>query len=511
MKQRVFLGSLVCLLVCSACQQEPGPRKVPFPKFDAKQPFPELNGDDDAGATEAEAEVSRDSYEEAIRAAGGTEGAGETTPVPETTGTQSVGTISLGGILHADIPVEFNEWQYASDGISTLITHQKPGSLPDAIIYIEAFSPATELFPSYESGRFQFTVDPGLSPNIVYPPLVLLGYEWAKDRTAPPLDVLLTLQMATTRTMGMGLGYASMRTSFTGWKWVGETDAGLEVRLGRSSGRWDTPAFPGQRQAEQILRELAQEIPGAGGLISQIEKTRQVASTTRRVPAAAWMVIGSARRKNNPDMGVHIAILCERRPVCAVSEELSGFIGSLRPPQEGANLAASAGPLEPFAEKIGINLLGAEDLISAPQMISLLQQAMNQKKNAAGQPGAPGVPGLPGIPGAGGNGAGTPTTITLPDGSTREITLPPGVELPEGFTLPPGIELPEGGGLPEGVSIPGLPGGAPGGVGAPGPGGPVPIPTEPGGPGAPTPPGATTPAPTEPTPAEPGQPIPIPE
>ena len=509
------------LLVFAGCQQNPGPREVPFPEFDAKQAFPELNGEGDAGEEENTA-VSRDSYEDAIRAAGGTEPASETSPAgsaaattPETTGTQSVGTISLGGILHADIPVNFNEWQYASDGVSTLITHRKPGSLPDAIIYIEAFSPATELFPSYESGRFQFTVDPGLSPNIVYPPLVLLGYEWAKDRTAPPLDVLLTLQMATTRTMGMGLGYASTRSSFTGWKWVGDTDSGLEVRIGRTSGRWDAPAFPGQRQAEQILRDLANEIPGTGGLISQIEKTRRVSSVTRRVPSAAWMVIGSARRKNNPDMGVHIAILCERRPVCPVAQEMSDFLTSLRPPQEGANLAASAGELEPFAEAVGINLLGAKDLISAPQMISLLQQAINQKN----QPKQPGQPGAPGAPGAGGEGRRT--TITLPDGSTREITLPPGIELPEGFRLPEGFELPEGGGLPEGLPIP-IPGGAPGGAGGPGP---IPIdPSAPVAPGSPAPPGATTPgapapgptdptptAPTEPVPAEPGQPIPIPE
>lgn len=395
---------LMLTLGVASCNPADGPRELPFPDFDPDQPVPEL-GSEGEGDGAAGSEQERAGFEDAIRRAGGA------TPEDEAAGTQAVQTVPLASILLADIPVNFDEWQYSSDGVSTLITHRTAGNLPDAMIYIEAFSAAVEFFPSYEVGRFQFTVDPGLSPNIVYPPLVALGYEWAKSQTAPPLDVLLALQMATTRTMGMGLGYSSSRLSFTGWKWVGETRAGLEVRFGRSSGRWDTPAFPGQREAESILKDLVSQAPAAQGILDQIQKTRQVATVTRRPPSAAWMLIGSARRKNNPNMGVHIAVVCERRPVCPVALEVSQFLASLRPVEEGANVAAMAQPLSGFAQGIGVNLLEPGDVISAPKMISILQQALRAKQlDGAKLPAGVKLPGE--------------VTLPLPDGSELKVPLP---------------------------------------------------------------------------------------
>ena len=355
--------------------------------------------------------------------------------------------------------MEFDEWQFATDGTSTLITHRKPGEQPDALVYVEACSPAAELFPSYEIGRFQFTADPGLSPNIVYPPLALLGREWAQKQTIPPLDVLLALQLATTRTTGMGLGYSSTEGTFTGWKWVGQGAQELELRFGRTSGRWDAPALPGMRQIEAILGQLAEEVLALRLLTEHIDQTQALGRATRRAPSAAWMILGSASRRSNPVMGVHIAILCERQPVCPVSRELAAMLRSLRPMSEGAQIAAPAGPLLPFARELGVNLLSPSELISPPQMIALLQRALKDAEQEGDASGAP---------------------LELPEGGEIPGAEPAPTEVEPGESIP--IPSPE----------------------APAPAGEPPSAAPASGGGAPT-------VPETPPAAEPGQPIPIPE
>lgn len=372
MSTRIAILSLIALAL-AGCRDSSGPVEVPFPTFDPEQPFPEL-------ARTTSGEKKRDKpkgqeFEDAIARELGDAGAGASEPQPETV---SVQVVPLASIFLGDVPVDFDEWQHVTDGVSTIITHRKPGNMPDAMIYIEAFSPAVEDFPSYEVGRFQFTVDPGLSPNIIYPPLIALGTQWAREREAPPLDMLLALQLATTRTAGLGLGYVSTSSSFTGWKWVGKTgtqlDSELEFRLGRTSGRWASQSFPGQVKIQQLIEQLVVEVPGLDALAGQLEASKLLG--TKRPPSAAWMVFGSIARRNNPNMGVHIAIVCERKPVCPVAEELSSFLSTVRVMEENALVAAPAGDYIAFARELGLNLLPVEKTISPPQMIGLLQQVL---------------------------------------------------------------------------------------------------------------------------------------
>lgn len=406
MSTRIAILSLAALAL-AGCRDSSGPVEIPFPTFDPAQPFPEL-------ARTTSGEKTRDKpkgqeFEDAIARELGDAGAGASEPQPETV---SVQVVPLASIFLGDVPVDFDEWQHVTDGVSTIITHRKPGNMPDAMIYIEAFSPAVEDFPSYEVGRFQFTVDPGLSPNIIYPPLIALGTQWASAREAPPLDMLLALQLATTRTAGLGLGYVSTSSSFTGWKWVGKTgaqpDIELEFRLGRTSGRWASQSFPGQVKIQQLIEQLVVEVPGLDALAGQLEASKLLG--TKRPPSAAWMVFGSIARRNNPNMGVHIAIVCERKPVCPVAEELASFLSTVRVMEENALVTAPAKDYIEFARELGLNLLPAEEAVAPPQMIGLLQQVLLREaaRERAGQ-------------GAGGGALGSPLLDLLPADVVEQV------------------------------------------------------------------------------------------
>jgi hypothetical protein len=431
----------------SGCEIEQGPRELPFPTFDPRQPFPEL-AQTEGGEGASLSDGAPTSFERAIQDA--RSGEGDTPPPPE--GTISLQAISLASVLVADIPVEFGEWTFASDGVVTIITHRTPGSLPDALIYVEAFSPAMETFPSYEISRFQFTIAPALSAAVIYPPLLGLGWRWIRGELgAPPLDTLTAMQRVTTRTAGWGLGYAPTAGTFTGWKWVGENEHQIRLRIGRSTGSWSTPQPPSAAVGRKVMDELGSRIPELGRIASQIGSA--ASGLPVRPPSAAWMIHGSATRRNG--LGVHVAVLCEQRPVCPVTTDIARMLASLRVPSEGEQLAVGESDVVEFADSAGFSALTREEVISAPRMVALLTRAMAANKEGEGGE-APGVPGLEGLP--------------IPEGA-REL-------LPEGAReLIPGGGGGGGGGLP---SLPEIPEEArefvPLGGGAGGGGGPLPIP-----------------------------------
>lgn len=384
MKYTPILFAMMSLL--AACQQSNGPRQPHFPTFDARQPFPELMAQD-AKRANKRTTSSNSSFERAISKelrTGGEEGSSISATA------QNVQTVSLASVFVADVPVRFNDWRVASDGSGTIITHQTAGALPDALVYIEGFSPAVETFPSYEVARFQMVVDPGLSPNALYPPLIGLGASWVSNKAGvPPLETVRALQQATTRTMGLGLGYRSIEDTFTGWKWIGKNDADLKLRLGRTTGSWgpqDNTAIP-----RAVLELLKKQVPNFDSSLGQLFNQRR--GGARR---PAWMIFGSVAQKDT--LGIHIAVICQRQPVCPVAEELSQIINTIRPREASQTLAApTSTDLKGFANELGVSLLDKTDVISAPQMVRILEQAMRAKKRAAGQPGAP-QPGQPKIP-----------------------------------------------------------------------------------------------------------------
>lgn len=394
---RCPLALIALIAALAACQPQPGPREPEFPTFDARQPFPELLEQEQRAPTKTTKADS--SYEQAIRREL-TEGGEDGSTVSAQT--QGVQTFSVSSIFVADIPSNFSEWQWSTDGPVTVLTHRRPGSYPDALIYFEAYSPAVETFPSFDVARFQYTVDPGLTPTSVYPPLLALATRWISSMAGvPPLDTIASLQKATTRTMGRGLGYTSTQGTFTGWKWVGHNDYKVALRLGRTSGTWAAqPASDFSSRA--VIDALSSQVPGLKELAQQLGAADpSIASQPSRQAA---MILGSASRNNS--IGVHIAILCEHQPVCPVAEELSTLLSTLRPASDAQAVAvAPGGPLKSFAAQAGFTLLNADEAVSAPQMVMMLEAAMRQQlaqkravRTPTQLPGLPNVPGLPNLP-----------------------------------------------------------------------------------------------------------------
>lgn len=425
--------ALVALLGLCGCELPHGPRHVDWPEFDARQPFPELVQEAAAPAVEeAEGPGDDSAYERAIaRELGGEEAAEPGERAPAVAASGSAQLVPLAGTFVAEVPVVFDEWQWSTDGGVTLIIHRKPGAQPDAMIYVEGFSTAVEQFPSYEIGRFQYTVDPRLSTNVIYPPLVAVGVRALSQRTGfPPVDVALALQKATTRTSGVGVGYTSSPGSFTGWRWVGHSKYGLDVRLGRTSGSWGSAFAQGDPTALQFLNVLARQVPELRQVADNMGEVMKGAGRGRGgAPAPAWMVLGSVQKKET--LGVHIAIICERQPVCPVAAELARFVGGIKM-AEGSIQTGPGGraDLLELAQEAGFRVLAADKVIEAPQMVALLEQAIARQR-ADKQGGGLKVPGLP---------------VELP------VELPPGMNIPG---------LPSGPSGPPALPIPGLPPGSP--------------------------------------------------
>lgn len=401
------LAAALCLLATS-CDSRPGPRRVAFPVFNPRAPFPELSDEAPTRAPGADPQANSGSgFERAIARELG-DAPAEGTPAARA---RSVQTIPLAGVLAAELPQSFDEWSWSTDGGATLIAHRRPGQAPDALVYVEAYSPAVERFPSYEVGRFLFTVEPGLSPNIVYPPLIpALAKGVLKQTGVPMLQAIVPLELMTTRTRGRGLGFAAPREAFSGWRWIGDNEHHVALRLGRSSGTWG-PQPSMDPLSGNVIERLERAMPD---LKKTLETMKASASspTMGHVPGPAWLIVGTAQR--DAQNGAHIAILCERRPRCPVAQELSRMLTTLRP-LDGAGAPPREGFVA-FASGVGLSMLPAKDVLTAPQLVKLVEQgnAAEAAKRAGGAiPGLPGgLPNIPGLPGNG-NGSGN-TTGPLP-------------------------------------------------------------------------------------------------
>ena len=149
--------------------------------------------------------------------------------------------------------------------------------------------------------------------------------------------------------------------------------AGLDVRLGRSSGRWSEQKLPVGATVAQILAQYGArypEIAQLGTALSALDSQ----SGTNRSPGPAWMIVGSMARQKNASLGVHVAILCEQRPVCPVARELSHLLESTRPLDDVGQLApAASSDFTAFAAEAGVELLSPQQMLSAPDLLRLLE------------------------------------------------------------------------------------------------------------------------------------------
>lgn len=316
---RILLLALCPILFVESACDNPGPRELAAPVFDARAPFAELS----ASGASAPASANQDGqksgasdFEKAIAESMG-EGGGGDAKKDSPTADESIQTqkVALPGGLGSSIPLDFDTWQWTSDKDLTVITHRAPGATsPDAMIYAERFGALMRSFPSKEMARFQTFADPGFAPlsdTIASAPKAAaeqVAQQVAQQASNSGLDpdklrelgvdpAQLTGQQANNpQKAAPTLHYRSTRDTFSGWKWFGQNAADVTLRLGRTEGRWSAPEVGGQD-----------------------ESARQTSS--------AWMLLGSANTGGG--RGTHIAIICKQAPRCPVAAELSDFLAQI--------------------------------------------------------------------------------------------------------------------------------------------------------------------------------------
>ncbi|MGM0558658.1 MAG: hypothetical protein ACQEVA_19890 [Myxococcota bacterium] len=359
--KRIWL-ILACLLV--SCSLSEGPRELPEPQFDARLPFPELEADEST----SEAGGAASSYEERIARASGGDGEDQ----PEAVSQQLV---PLAGRFVAEMPSNFDEWQWSGDARTTLISYREGGATrPSALIYAEEFSTLMRTSPSFEMNRFHRTVDPNLAQALIPPALTSIAADVAATKTDMPVDTLVsTVMRSISHTLGAGLNYRSTDDSFSGWKWVGTSEHDVDFRLGLTEGQWATRA----EHDPSVQRTLDDAAARSGQFQSVADAYRQIqnrSSGDERRTRPAWMLVGSAA--TTAESGVHIAIICESQPACPVAEELSGLLSSLRA-ADASTLGRVGQPSAPSATEkardLGVPYLPSDQLVSPGNLESLLR------------------------------------------------------------------------------------------------------------------------------------------
>lgn len=246
--------------------------------------------------------------------------------------------VSLAGLLAGEIRSE--SWRLFSEPgeTVTVLAHTSADNRTDALVWAEAASALGEEQPSAEQVRFLLTVDPALArPS--------LAWEESTFRRAPgqPPRIREAVHIATTRTGGRGLGYASSAGSFTGWKWIGRNDHGIFFRLARTRGSWGEQPFL-DRGLQTPVDHLIQRFPSLAGLRAGLPAA---AAPSRSAQLSAEMILGSA---GAPEGAVHLALLCARNPVCAPARDLADILASLRPLGAGIPGRSSPLPALPLSE-----------------------------------------------------------------------------------------------------------------------------------------------------------------
>jgi glutaredoxin-related protein len=304
----------------------------------------------------------------------GEEGQGDS--APENVKTQEV---PLAGSLVSSIPLEFEEWQWSSQGRVTIITHREPGaSQPDAMVYVEAFSPLIGMFPSAEMRRFHQTVDPALVTSLSLPGLSAGLMRELSEKTGVDASSLSDgLTRAASHTMGLGLNYRSGKDTFTGWQWVGHNQHQVELRLGRTAGSWH--ARPNAKSSVAgVFSQASQQVPKLTGVQERYNEVLSNQSGRQDAGWPAWMLLGSAVVER--DRGLHIAIMCKTTPTCPVAAELSELVANIRPADtatvEVLREQGSKSDLPDFAREQGLPFVEAEKLLSPDEIGQELRKAM---------------------------------------------------------------------------------------------------------------------------------------
>lgn len=292
----IFLSATTLLSGCF----EGGPREAPYPIFNARAPFSELGEARKKTPKSADKPTADgDEFERAIAQAMASDEPPEEATPEESRGENtasdaaSAEAITLPGGLRASLPGSADEWRWSSDNQSATITHQSADQAqPDALIYLQGFSPIIDAYPSREVQQFLTLIDPSFTPFFELADTLETSLEPGMKGSPGDEEGAASEQI-----ISGALNYRSTPKSFSGWKWVGLNEHHIDIKLGRTHGRWASP----------------------GDSSAQAGRSR-----------SAWMLVGSARAKTG--LGAHLAIICEASPRCPVAEELADFLATLGAP-----------------------------------------------------------------------------------------------------------------------------------------------------------------------------------
>lgn len=319
--QALLGGVLAVLLFVLGCNERP-PRDLPSPIFDPRSPFPELTGAQKKGTAPRE---KASAFQSALG-----------NPAPrQASAQQPPGQVMpLGSGLLGELPGDPGSWTWAADPGLTLAVHRGAAGV-DALIWAESFSPRMRLSPSAEVRRFHRAVVPEEVEDLLDLETVEslfgqgLGQRIARGTGLDTRQSGRLLQLAMTRTAGLGLGFRSAREGSSGSRWVGRNPRGVTVFLDRSSGTWGSQRrFPADlARGLERLEKAAPELGPVAVWLSRARSGDGLGAPPGGGPA--YLLIGSATDEHEA-VGAHLAVLCAREPDCPVAAELAAFLGSLQ-------------------------------------------------------------------------------------------------------------------------------------------------------------------------------------
>lgn len=357
---RDFLPVLLLGVILGTGCGQGVPRTLPLPRLDARAPFPELAGRPGDAAPDAAGEAS---FADRLAPAGqgpaaGSPGSAGGWPVP------------LGSQLSGEIPADAAwSWQRVEDGI-TLIACRPGGGRLAALVYTEAFPSRMRIAPSEEIQRFQMTVNPeatgrGLTPSATAGVLADgLVHQVAQGAGTGRMETARLLQLLATRTAGAGLGFRPAAGSFTGWKWVGENERDVMVRLARFTGTWEDgttiPAGIGQRL------EAFRRIPAVRTAVERLRSPSSDTAATAAGGVSAYLLVGNAT-DDAEQSGAHLALLWQHMSDLQCIEGLASFLASLRT-AGGPGPGGGAGQASDILETAGLQLLPAAAMVRLDEL-----------------------------------------------------------------------------------------------------------------------------------------------
>ena len=303
---RLWAGATILGLLCAGCGDgKRPPRELPIPQIEPASAFPELTRDrvSDRSPVASKSDAIEPSGSFAPVTGTGSGTAPERATDEVTTGASSFPApaakrlIPLGTRFLGELPADGRAWRWATGAGRTFAVYLPARGSASAALYVEPFSPAIARSPSIELAAFRSRL----------------------FRTLEPLDLPLPVAGATS-----DLGFTPTSGSFTGWRWVGETEQDLTLRLARFGGVWHRSA--------------------PGGI--------------DRIPA--YLILGTVQGQRE-ELGIHLALVCSQAPRCPVAEELARLLESIRlaatdDPIDTLRLGGALVSVDQLAEDAGLSL-----------------------------------------------------------------------------------------------------------------------------------------------------------